>query len=107
MAKWLQTKPKLLMLNEPTQGVDVGARQQVFGALSDAAKRATAVLVASADYEQISQICDRVLIFSRGRIVHEVVGAEITKSRIAEQCLRSVNATNDIQRADQQRALMS
>ncbi len=92
MAKWLQTKPRLLMLDEPTQGVDVGARQHLFSALSDAARQGTAVLIASTDYEQLSQICDRVLIFGRGRIVGELVGGEISKSRIAEQCLRSSSA---------------
>ncbi len=92
MAKWLQTKPKLLMLDEPTQGVDVGARQHLFTALSDAAEQGTSVLVASTDYEQLSQICDRVLIFGRGRIVHELTGADVSKDRIAEQCLRSSSA---------------
>jgi ribose transport system ATP-binding protein len=88
MAKWLQTAPRLLMLDEPTQGVDVGARQQLFGALDHAAADGTAILVASTDYEQLAQICDRVLIFARGRIVHVLEGAAISKDAIAEHCLR-------------------
>ena len=93
MAKWLQTEPALLLLDEPTQGVDVGARQHLFGALNEAAERGTAVLVASTDYEQLSQLCDRVLIFARGRIIAELSGAQITKGHIAEQCLRSTGLT--------------
>ena len=93
MAKWLQTEPKLLMLDEPTQGVDVGARQHLFATLADAALRGIAVLVASTDYEQLAQICDRVLIFARGRVVAQLEGAAISKGSIAEQCLRSGSLT--------------
>jgi ribose transport system ATP-binding protein len=88
LAKWLQTEPKLLMLDEPTQGVDVGARQHLFAAMSDAAQRGIAIMVASTDYEQLAQICDRVLIFARGAVVAELEGAAISKANIAEQCLR-------------------
>jgi ribose transport system ATP-binding protein len=89
MAKWLQTEPKLLMLDEPTQGVDVGARQHLFAALADAAARGIAILVASTDYEQLAQICDRVLSFARGHVVAELEGAAISKASIEQQCLRS------------------
>ena len=72
LAKWLQTEPALLLLDEPTQGVDVGARQHVFAALAAAAARGVAIIVASTDYEQLAQICDRVLIFARGAVVAEL-----------------------------------
>ena len=92
MAKWLQTEPKLLLLDEPTQGVDVGARQHLFAALSGAAARGIAVMVASTDFEQLAQICDRVLIFARGAVVGQLEGAAISKAAIAELCLRSISA---------------
>jgi ribose transport system ATP-binding protein len=91
LAKWLQTAPRLLMLDEPTQGVDVGARQNLFGALDAAAAKGTAIIVASTDAEQLAQICDRVLVFGRGRVVRELAGAEISKDRITEECLRSLS----------------
>jgi len=91
LAKWLQTAPKLLLLDEPTQGVDVGARQQLFAALEQAALTGTSVICASTDYEQLSQICDRVLIFARGRIIHELAGEDVTKDNIAEVCLRGTD----------------
>jgi ribose transport system ATP-binding protein len=90
LAKWLQTKPALLMLDEPTQGVDVGARQQVYQALDAAAKQGAAILCASTDAEQLAAICDRVLIFSRGRIAHELTGRDVSKEQIAEQCYKSI-----------------
>ncbi len=89
LAKWLHTKPRLLLLDEPTQGVDFGARQQIFAALDTAAQAGTALVVASTDYEQLEQICDRVLVFSRGRVVAELSGADLTKHRIARECYDS------------------
>jgi ribose transport system ATP-binding protein len=89
LAKWLQTAPKLFLLDEPTQGVDVGARQQIFAALDLASANGTTVLCASTDYEQLAQIASRVLIFAKGRIVAELTGSAISKERIAEACYDS------------------
>jgi ribose transport system ATP-binding protein len=86
LAKWLQLRPRLLLLDEPTQGVDVGARQLVFRAIRNAAAEGAAVLCASSDYEQLEAICEQVLIFSRGRVASELRGGEITKQTIAERC---------------------
>jgi len=91
LAKWLQVRPRLLLLDEPTQGVDVGARQSLFAALHDAARAGAAILCASTDYEELAQICDRVLIFARGRVMRELSGPDLSKEGIAEQCLRSVS----------------
>jgi len=89
LAKWLQTRPRLILLDEPTQGVDVGARLRVFDAIRDAAAMGAAIICASSDYEQLATLCDRVLILSRGRIVAELSGPDMTKDRIAEQCYRA------------------
>jgi ribose transport system ATP-binding protein len=99
MAKWLQTVPILLLLDEPTQGVDVGARQQLYMALEEAVKNGTSIIVASTDYEQLEQICDRVLIFARGEVIRELHGSELTKDRIAEQCYKSMTITGQAARA--------
>ena len=89
LAKWFQTKPRLILLDEPTQGVDVGARAQVFSAIAEATKLGAAALCASSDYEQLAAICDRVIVFSRGCVVKQLAGAEISKPAIAEACYRS------------------
>jgi ribose transport system ATP-binding protein len=88
LAKWLQTKPSLLLLHEPTQGVDVGARQQIFQLTRKAAADGTAVVCVSTDYEQLAAVCDRVVVFDRGRVAGELTGDQVTKERIAEQCYR-------------------
>jgi ribose transport system ATP-binding protein len=88
LAKWLQTRPRLILLDEPTQGVDVGARAQVFSAIAEAAREGAAALCASSDHEQLTAICDRIFVFSRGRVVTELVGAQISKPAIAEACYK-------------------
>jgi ribose transport system ATP-binding protein len=90
LAKWLQTKPPFVLLHEPTQGVDVGSRQQIFKMVREAAAAGASVLCASSDAEQLAAICDRVLIFGRGCVVQELTTGEITKERITEQCYNSL-----------------
>ncbi|HEY4279249.1 MAG TPA: sugar ABC transporter ATP-binding protein [Conexibacter sp.] len=89
MAKWLQRDPRVLLLDQPTQGVDVQARRQLFDAISGAARRGSAVLCASADYEELAALCDRLLIVARGRVVRELRRDELSKERIAEHVLTS------------------
>jgi len=86
MAKWLQTRPTLLLVHEPTQGVDIGAREEIFDVLRTAASEGMSVVCASSDHEQLALLCDRVLIFRQGRIGTELEGAQITKERISELC---------------------
>ena len=93
LAKWLQQAPKLILLDEPTQGVDVGARQTVYRHIEEAAVAGAAVICASSDYEQLEAICDRVLIFSGGRIGAELSGDAITKPNIAERALMGVGTS--------------
>jgi ribose transport system ATP-binding protein len=93
LAKWFQTEPRLLLLDEPTQGVDVGARQQIYELIRAATQeRGMHVLCASSDYEQLASLCDRVIVFGRGRIWRELVGADVTKERIIEQSYAAMAA---------------
>ncbi len=85
MAKWQQIHPKVLLLHEPTQGVDVGARQQVYDIIRNGSANC-ATVCASSEYEQLEAICDRVGIFVRGRLLTFVTGSDITKANLAELC---------------------
>jgi ribose transport system ATP-binding protein len=70
----------------------VRAREQIFAAVRAAAARGTAVVCASADYEELAGLCDRVLILARGEVALELAGDELSKERIAEQVLTSTSA---------------
>jgi ribose transport system ATP-binding protein len=98
MAKWKQIEPRVLLLHEPTQGVDVGARQQIWTMIR-AATSTTSTICASSDYEQLATICDRVGVIARGRLVGFLTGSDVTKERIAEYCLRS-SADTSVTAAD-------
>ncbi len=87
LAKWFQTSPKLAILHEPTQGIDVGARQQVFDIIRELSEDGTSIICCSSDYEQLSEICDRVLVFSKGKIIKTLIGNELNKDSISEACL--------------------
>lgn len=82
VGKWLATAPKVLLLHEPTQGVDVGARREIFGALAAFADGGGAVVVASIEYEDLAHICDRVLVLGHGTVRSELAGAELSPEAV-------------------------
>jgi len=86
LAKWFQIEPELILLDEPTQGVDIGAREQVFATIRRMSERGAAILCASSDHEQLAALCDRVIVFVRGRAAANLEGDAISKSAIAELC---------------------
>ena len=86
LGKWLQTSPSVLLLHEPTQGVDIGSRKQILQTIAEAASAGTTVIIASAEYEELANLCHRVLVFRDGRTVQELSGDHLTEARIAEQC---------------------
>jgi ribose transport system ATP-binding protein len=89
LARWLRLQPRVLLLHEPTQGVDVGAKRGIFRILRDSVLAGTSVLYSSVEYEDLVNICDRVLVFRRGRVAGELSGAGLNADRIAEYCYRS------------------
>jgi ribose transport system ATP-binding protein len=81
-AKWLRNKPQLLLLEEPTQGVDIGAKQAIYDAIDSAASAGAAVLVCSSEAKELVRLCDRVLVLRDGRIAAELAGDELTETRL-------------------------
>ncbi len=87
IAKWLRSGPRLLLLQEPTQGVDVGARRQIEQMILTSAAGGASVLVSSGDPDQLAALCHRVLVLAEGRVVQTLEGPELTKHNIAQACL--------------------
>ena len=88
LARWIAQNPKVLVLHEPTQGVDVGARQQIFQVIRDAVVAGMSVIYASLEYEDLAHMCDKVLVFRDGSVAAELVGADITADRIVDVSMR-------------------
>jgi ribose transport system ATP-binding protein len=90
MAGVLRRDPRVLLVDEPTQGVDVGAKSEIYALLRDHAReRGTSVVVVSSDGIELAGLCDRVLVFSRGQVVRELTGDDVTEARITEAMLTS------------------
>ena len=84
LAKCLLTRPKVLMLDEPTRGIDVGAKAEIYAIISHLAREGSAILMASSELPELLAMCDRVLVLCEGRLMAELSRAEATPERIME-----------------------
>jgi ribose transport system ATP-binding protein len=85
LGRWLERRSRVLLLIEPTRGVDVGARQEIYRAIRELAGSGVGVLVATSDYEEVVQVADRAAVMARGRVVAELADEEITMDRLTEE----------------------
>jgi ribose transport system ATP-binding protein len=90
LAKWLRVRPRVLLLDEPTQGVDVHAKAIIHHLAREAASGGAAVVIASSDDEELCECCDRVLVVRDGRIAGELSGDEINSHQLARLQLASI-----------------
>jgi ABC-type sugar transport system ATPase subunit len=97
IGRWLLHAPKVLILDEPTRGVDVGARAEIHRLIRQLATKGMAVLVISSEPDEQPDLCDRVLVMAEGRIVKELRGEALTRGAIigasyAEEARREVRS---------------
>jgi ribose transport system ATP-binding protein len=88
LAKWLQSTPPVVLLHEPTQGVDVGSRKQIFQIIRDTADRGAAIAIFSAEYADLAHICNRVIVLRDGAVSAELAGADLDESQILQACMK-------------------
>ena len=84
LAKWLGMKMDVLLVDEPTRGVDVGAKLELFAVLDDLAKSGVGVLMVSSELEEVMDNSDRVLVMSRGMLIGEVEGRKTSKDEVIQ-----------------------
>ena len=87
LGKWLATSPGILLLMDPTRGIDVGTKQELYVLIRQLADRGATVLFYSTDYDELIGMCDRVAIIYRGQVVRELSGADITEANIVAASL--------------------
>ena len=82
LARWLATRPRVLLLDEPTKGVDVGAKYEIHGIIRRVASEGAACLVVSSDLPEVLALADRILVMREGRLQGEVAAADATEERV-------------------------
>jgi ribose transport system ATP-binding protein len=92
LARWLLRGCRVLLLDEPTRGVDVGARAEIYKLVRSLADSGVAVVVVSSEVEEVLGLADRVLVVREGRVVHEAAAAHIDESRVLDLVMEGTPA---------------
>jgi ribose transport system ATP-binding protein len=90
IGRWLATDRKLLICEDPTAGVDVGAKAEIYALLNAALDNGVGLLLVSTDFEEIATVCHRAIVFSQGAIVDELTGTRLS----TENLIQSASASN-------------
>lgn len=90
MARWLHLNTPVLILEDPTAGVDVGARAEIYDVLNKALLQGIAIIIISTDFEEIAHLCNRAIVFNRGNVVGELLNQEITFSNLLQLSSASI-----------------
>ncbi|AQT83087.1 ABC transporter ATP-binding protein [Mycolicibacterium litorale] len=88
LSKWLYTDPDVLILDEPTRGIDVGAKYEIYTIINDLAARGKAVVVISSELPELLGMCDRIYALSQGRLTGEVTGSEATQENLMRYMMK-------------------
>ena len=91
IGRWLDSASKILILNEPTHGVDVGAKVEIYNIIEDFCERGVAVLLISSEIPELIAICDRVLVIYKGKLSAELKGKDITQENILRLAMSGVS----------------
>ena len=82
LGKWLMRDLKLLIVDEPTAGIDVGAKDEIYSILEDLAKQGVAVIVVTSDLQELLRVSHRIIVMRKGNIVKEFKNVEVTQSKV-------------------------
>ena len=91
LSRWLLAAPKIFLLDEPTRGIDIGAKMEIRHTILDLSVAGMSVIYVSLDFDELIKISDRILVMSRGRIIKELSGRERTIANL----VKSINVPND------------
>jgi ABC-type sugar transport system ATPase subunit len=91
LAKWLMTEPDILLLDEPTRGIDVGAKAEIYELMNELAGQGKGILLITSELPELVEMSDRVLVFHRGRITEELRGQEMTQQNVMAAAMSEVS----------------
>lgn len=91
LGKWLATRPRVFILDEPTRGIDVGAKYEVYSIINDLASRGNGVLVISSELEELMGICDRILVMAVGEVQAEFCGPQFNREKLLRAAFREAD----------------
>jgi ribose transport system ATP-binding protein len=94
LGKWLATEPSVLLLDDPTKGVDVDAKEEFYGFLRQMLDQGTGILLNSSDDSELVRLCDRVLVMADGAIATELGGSALTEESLVATALGFESAAN-------------
>ena len=89
LSKWLFADPKVLILDEPTRGIDVGAKYEIYGIINQLVADGRGVLMISSELPELLGMCDRIYVMNEGALVGELTAAEASQERIMSFIVRS------------------
>ncbi|RYE08126.1 MAG: sugar ABC transporter ATP-binding protein [Hyphomicrobiales bacterium] len=95
IAKWLMRKPRIILLNDPTRGIDVGTKQEIYQLLRQLADNGAAIILYSTDYDELIGCCDKVLVMYDGAVTRTLHGAEITEKALIASALNIDSETRE------------
>src|SRR6478752_7997053 len=95
LARALLSEPQIVLADEPTQGVDVGARAEIYRILREVSASGVPVIVASSDAKELEGLCDRVIVMSRGGVVETLTGESISEERLIHAAVRATGLTRE------------
>jgi len=105
LAKWLRTSPKVLLLDEPAHGVDIGAKSAIYSLIAERLKDGLAVVMCSTESEDLAHLCDRVIVMSEGRIGTVLEREQISADRITREVLRTARTPTTMEICSDQRTV--
>jgi ABC-type sugar transport system ATPase subunit len=89
LGRWLMTNPKILLMEEPTRGVDVGAKAEIYRVINEQTSRGVAIVLVSSDLPELVEMSDRVIVMREGRVVAELAGNDTTQESVLHHALES------------------
>ena len=90
MAKWLASEPDIIIFDEPTRGIDVGAKQEIYMLMNELTKQGKAVIMISSDMEELLGMSDRIIVLSEGRLAGELKRDEFSQEAVMTLASKSV-----------------